>query len=73
MLGKGYSAATVSRDMSILHSLLAWAVVTERVDRNVATGVPHPRPAQRKGSALTPQEVQALARDSRTSKTASCS
>jgi integrase len=62
MLRKGYSAASISRDMSILHSLLAWAVVTERIDRNVATGVPHPRPAQRKGTALTPQEVQALAR-----------
>jgi integrase len=61
-LTEGLSAATVSRDLSILHSLLAWAVVTERVDRNVATGVPHPRPAQRKGNALTPQEVQALAR-----------
>jgi integrase/recombinase XerC len=62
MLAEGYSAASVSRDMSIPHSLLAWAVVTERTDRNVATGVPHPRPAQRKGNALTPQEVQALAR-----------
>ena len=40
----------------------AWAVVTERIDRNPATGVPHPRAAQRKGKALTPQEVQALTR-----------
>lgn len=62
MLEAGYSAASVCRDLSILHSMLAWAVVTERIDRNVATGVPHPRPAQRKGNALTPQEVQALAR-----------
>jgi integrase len=62
MLDDGAAAATVSRDMSILHSMLAWAVVTERIDRNVATGVPHPRPAQRKGEALTPQEVQALSR-----------
>lgn len=61
-LSEGLSAATVSRDLSILHSLLSWAVVTERVDRNVAAGVPHPRPAQRKGTALTPQQVQALAR-----------
>lgn len=61
-LSEGLSAATVSRDQSILHSLLAWAVVTERIDRNVASGVPHPRPAQRKGNALTPQQVQALAR-----------
>jgi integrase len=62
MLTDGYAAASVSRDMSILHSLLAWAVVTERIDRNVATGVPHPRAARRKGNALSPQEVQALTR-----------
>jgi integrase len=62
MLTGGYSGASVSRDMSILHSLLAWAVVSERVDRNVATGVPHPKRTQRKGDALTPQEVQALAK-----------
>jgi integrase len=62
MLSEGYAAATVSRDLSILHSMLAWAVVTERIDRNPATGVPHPRAAQRKGNALAPQEVQALAR-----------
>ena len=56
------SAASVSRDLSIAHSVFAWAVVTERMDRNPATGVPHPRAAQRKGNALRPEEVQALAR-----------
>jgi hypothetical protein len=38
MLANGYSGASVSRDISILHSLLAWAVVTERIDRNAAAG-----------------------------------
>ena len=57
-----YSGASVSRDLSILHSLFAWAVVTERVDRNPVEGVPHPRAAQRKGNALRPDEVQALLR-----------
>lgn len=57
-----YSGASVSRDLSILHSIFAWAVVTERVDRNPVEGVPHPRAAQRKGNALRPEEVQALLR-----------
>jgi integrase len=57
-----YSAATVSRDLSILHAIFAWAVVTERADRNPADGVPHPRAAQRKGNALRPEQVQALLR-----------
>jgi integrase len=60
-LGK-LAAATVSRDLSILHSILAWAVVNELVERNVADGVPHPKAAQRKGLALTPAQVQLLAR-----------
>jgi integrase len=42
--------------------VFAWAVVTERMDRNPADGVPHPRAAQRKGNALRPDEVQALAK-----------
>src|SRR5206468_2159285 len=56
------SGASVSRDLSILHSIFAWAVVTERADRNPVDGVPHPRAAQRKGNALKPEEMQALAR-----------
>ena len=59
---EGYSGASVSRDLSILHSVFAWAVVTERVDRNPVEGVPHPRAAQRKGNALRPEQVQALLR-----------
>jgi integrase len=62
MLEEGYSAASVSRDLSVLHSLFQWAVVGEKVDRNPVSGVPHPRAAQRKGSALSPKDVQALAR-----------
>jgi integrase len=56
------SAASVSRDLSILHSILAWAVVNELVERNVADGVPHPKAVQRKGVALKPADVQLLAR-----------
>ncbi len=56
------SGASVSRDLSILHSVFAWAVVTERADRNPCEGVPHPRAAQRKGNALRPEEMQALLR-----------
>jgi integrase len=62
MLDEGYSGASVSRDLSILHSIFAWAVVTERMDRNPADGVPHPAAAKRKGNALRPEEIQALAR-----------
>src|SRR5207249_1741845 len=50
------------------HSIFAWAVVTERMDRNPAAGVPHPRAAQRKGNALRPEEVQALLRGFRESQ-----
>jgi integrase len=56
------AGATVSRDLSILHSIFAWGVVTERIDRNPSAGVPHPAAAKRKGNALRPEEVQALAR-----------
>jgi integrase len=57
-----FAGATVSRDLSILHSIFAWGVVTERIDRNPAEGVPHPAAAKRRGSALRPEEAQALAR-----------
>jgi integrase len=52
------SAASVSRDLSIL----AWAVRLELLDRNPADGIPRPKIRQRKGVALNPVEVQALAR-----------
>jgi integrase len=61
-LDEGLSGASVSRDLSILHSVFAWCVVTERMDRNPADGVPHPAAAKRKGNALRPEEIQALAR-----------
>jgi integrase len=54
--------ATVSRDLSMLHAIFAWAVVTEKADRNPTAGVRHPKAAQRKGNALRPEEMQALAR-----------
>jgi integrase len=57
-----YEAASVSRDLSILHSIFRWGVVSERLERNPADGVPHPQAAKRKGNALRPEEVQALLR-----------
>jgi integrase len=57
-----YSAASVSRDLSILHSILAWAVVHEHIDHNPAAGVRHPHAKQRKGVVLTPAQFQSLAR-----------
>jgi integrase len=58
----GHAAATVSRDLSILHSIFKWAVVEELIERNPAEGIPYPRSAQRKGIALRPEQVQLLAR-----------
>jgi integrase len=57
-----YSAASVSRDLSILHGILAWAVVHEHIDRNPAAGVRHPHARQRKGVVLTPAQFQLLGR-----------
>jgi Phage integrase central domain len=68
-----YSAASVSRDLSILHSIFAWAVVTERTDRNPADGVPHPRAAQRKGNALAPKRCRLFSAASPRARTGSCS
>jgi len=58
----GHAAATVSRDLSILHSIFKWAVVEELIERNPAEGIPHPRGPQREGIALKPEQVQLLAR-----------
>ena len=60
MIDDGYAAATVSRDLSTAHSFLAWAVVKEYVDRNVAAGVPDPKGKQRQGTPLSPPEVQRI-------------
>jgi integrase len=54
------AGATVSRDLSILHSIFAWAMIGDRIDRNPAAGVPHPAAAKRKGNALSPEQYQAL-------------
>ena len=56
------AAATVGRDLSILHSIFEWAVALELVDRNPTRGVARPTVRQRKGHALRPEDVQALAR-----------
>jgi integrase len=54
--------ATVSRDLTVLHSVFDWAIANELLDRNPAGGVPHPRNRQRRGHALRPETVQLLAR-----------
>ncbi|HEX5584721.1 tyrosine-type recombinase/integrase [Gaiella sp.] len=56
------AAATVGRDLSILHAIYEWALALELVDRNPTRGVARPTVRQRKGHALRPEEVQALAR-----------
>ena len=73
MLEDGYSAASVSRDMSILHSMLAWAVVTERIDRNPARAF---RILGRRSGRATRSPRRRFRRSpghSPTSKTGSCS
>jgi integrase len=52
--------ATVSRDLSILHAIFEWAGALELVDRNPTRGVQRPTLRQRKGVALTPEQVRLL-------------
>lgn len=59
---KAMAAASVSRDLSILHAIFDWALALELVDRNPTRGVARPLVRQRKGHALRPEDVQALAR-----------
>jgi integrase len=59
---RSHAAASVGRDVSILHAIFEWAVALELADRNPTRGVARPVVRQRKGLALTPAEVQALAR-----------
>jgi integrase len=56
------AAATVGRDLSILHSIFEWAIALELIDRNPTRGIARPTIRQRKGHALRPEEVQALTR-----------
>jgi integrase len=56
------AAASVGRDLSILRSIFEWAIGLELVDRNPTRGIARPTVRQRKGHALRPEEVQALAR-----------
>ena len=55
------AAASVGRDLSIVHSIFEWAIGLELVDRNPTRGIARPTVRQRKGHALRPEEVQALA------------
>src|SRR5262249_41798072 len=54
--------ATVSRDLTVLHSVFDWAVANELLDRNPADGVPHPKNRRRRGHALRPETIRMLAR-----------
>jgi integrase len=57
-----YSAATVSRDISILHDVLATAMREELIDSNPASGAERPKLAKRKWRILTPAEVSRVYR-----------
>ena len=57
-----HAPATVSRDLTVLHSIFEWAIANELFDRNPAGGVPQPRTPSRRGHALRPVDVQVLAR-----------
>src|SRR5262249_28165148 len=59
---KEQAPATVSRDLTVLHSVFEWATANELLDRNPANGVPHPRNRRRRGHALRPETVQTLYR-----------
>jgi integrase len=58
----GTTASAASSGGSILHSIFAWAVATERADRNPCNGIRHPQKPKWRGQALRPEEVQALLR-----------
>jgi integrase len=62
MIRRAIDAKPVSRDLSIAHAIFEWAVGLELLDRNPTRGVPRPTVRQRKGHALDPATVQALAR-----------
>jgi integrase len=59
---KKAAPSTVSRELTVLHSVFEWAISNELLDRNPADGVPHPRTTRRRGHALRPEQVQALSR-----------
>jgi integrase len=61
-MGATHAAASVSRNLSILHAIYEWAVALELVDRNPTRGVERPAVRQRKGHALRSEQVQALSR-----------
>ena len=61
-LDDGFAPATVSRDLSLLHSIFAYAAIRELVDRNPAASIPGPHGRQRQGHALSAANVQRLLR-----------
>lgn len=54
---KTFEASTISRDLSVLHDLLASAVREEVIDANPAAGAEHPKKARRRWRILQPAEV----------------
>ena len=57
-----YAAATVSRDLTILGEIFAWAISRELCERNPALDVKRPKARQRQGHDLGPAQVQLLLR-----------
>lgn len=58
----GLAAATVNRDVSILHDILKVAVREELIGSNPAAGAERPRLRQKRWRILTPAEVAKVAR-----------
>jgi integrase len=52
-----FEASTISRDLSVLHDLLASALREEVIDANPAAGAEHPKKARRRWRILQPAEV----------------
>jgi len=70
------AAASVNRDLSILHAIYEWAIALELVGRNPTKGVARPTVRQRKGHALDPRRCRRSPAPSpsiRTASRSSCS
>jgi integrase len=57
-----YEASTVSRDVGVLHDVLATALREELVDSNPAAGAEHPKLPKRRWRILQPSEVTRIAK-----------
>jgi integrase len=62
-MSKTYGAATVSRDLSVLHAVFVTAQREELVERNPATRAERPKLPRRRWRILEPVEVARVARE----------